>query len=240
MRAKSPRPGRSAPDLRHWYERHPMALEAVRRIASEHASSLVVRIDGDQGVVLEGKLRYAPMVDGGTPEFVRVEVVLSPYHPAVEPSSFDADSRFPRITKFHKFSGSDRLCLWLPPESEWRDDDESLRTYLDQLVVHVHRQLLCEADPTHKWPAEERAHTYAGAYSELLVEALGSFELAERFVGRWRKGEMPTRNDWCPCGSGKKWKRCHLEEIEAFERRCGRNELRAAYRQRLEGKREAS
>lgn len=218
-----------------------MALEAVRRIASEHPSSLMVRIDTDQKrVVLEGKLRYAPMVEGGTPEFVRVEVVLSRNHPAEEPSSFDADSRFPKIATFHKFFGSDKLCLWLPPESEWSGDDEALRAYLDQVVVHVHRQLLCEADPMNKWPGEERAHTYVGAYTELLTEWLGSFELAECFVGRWRKGEMPGRNDACPCRSGKKWKRCHREAIERFERRCGSTKLREAYRQRVAGMKEAS
>ena len=28
----------------------------------------------------------------------------------------------------------------------------------------------------------------------------------------------PTRNDLCPCGSGKKYKKCHMDEVEAVKR----------------------
>ena len=132
MRAKSRLPGRTVSDTRPWYERDPQALEAVRRIASEHGSALALRIDDTQKlVILEGKLRFAPVSPGGTPDFVRVNVVLSRCHPVDEPFAYDADSRFPQSPTFHKFSGSDLLCLWLAPESEWSGDDEALRPYLD-------------------------------------------------------------------------------------------------------------
>jgi len=35
--------------------------------------------------------------------------------------------------------------------------------------------------------------------------------------GTLRKPEVPGRNEPCPCGSGKKYKRCHGAEISARE-----------------------
>jgi len=32
-------------------------------------------------------------------------------------------------------------------------------------------------------------------------------------------GNKPGRNRPCPCGSGVKYKRCHLDEVEAVKRR---------------------
>ena len=32
-------------------------------------------------------------------------------------------------------------------------------------------------------------------------------------------GDNPNRNRPCPCGSGPKYKRCHLDEVEAVQRR---------------------
>ena len=38
-------------------------------------------------------------------------------------------------------------------------------------------------------------------------------------------GNSPSRNRPCPCGSGSKYKRCHLDEVEEAKRRISRQRL---------------
>ena len=51
-------------------------------------------------------------------------------------------------------------------------------------------------------------------------------EYSHGYLGRYEYGDelykiglqSPGRNELCPCGSGKKYKRCHLDEVKAFVR----------------------
>jgi hypothetical protein len=48
---------------------------------------------------------------------------------------------------------------------------------------------------------------YPGSFSS--KELVPGFHYIEELVRRRVAGERPGRNDWCPCGSGKKFKKCH-------------------------------
>lgn len=222
----------SAGKPRPWFERDPSALARIKAVVAAHPSALDVRVDSDRELVfIEGKLRYAPRQEGGTPDFVHVTVTIQDAN--AEPVAEETYGRFPKTARFHKRRRSNELCLWLPPKSQWTPDDDGLRRYLDQVVLHVDRQLHLEANPNAGWPGDEYPHTATAAYGDLLVEELGSFELAERFIDRWRKGHRSRRNDPCPCGSGRKWKGCHRDTIERFERRCDATVLSAIFQERL-------
>ncbi|MEN9581681.1 MAG: motif [Pseudomonadota bacterium] len=45
-----------------------------------------------------------------------------------------------------------------------------------------------------------------------MAELANTFEATEAFQARLKSAK---RNDECPCGSGKKYKKCHLQEDEA-------------------------
>ena len=203
------RPSRSKP----WYLRSRAQLDLVRRVVARHPSRLAVRVDDDHEVVLiEGTLRY------DTGENVRVRVTLARNHPNGEPTTEDVDSLFPQTAAFHKFTDTDRLCLWLPPNSKWSADEAGLDRYLDELVRHVDRQLVCQADPEHRWPGPAHAHNGRAAYLEALNERFGP-ELTLALVERLMRGPSLGRNEPCPCHSGRKWKHCHRVTLDDFVRR---------------------
>lgn len=97
-----------------------------------------------------------------------------------------------------------KLCLFVPGECgiDFRKADSLselfaiLHTYLIKQRI-FQRRLMREritGEPA-RWPGEERSHGVAGV--EEAIRAMGG-------IGR---------NDLCPCGSGRKYKRCCMREI---------------------------
>jgi hypothetical protein len=97
-----------------------------------------------------------------------------------------------------------RLCLFVPGESgiDFTNPDSLndlfavLHTYLVKQRIFQRRLVRqrLTGEPAY-WPGEERSHGIDG-----IREAIGAM------------GKI-GRNAPCPCGSGKKYKRCHLDTI---------------------------
>jgi SEC-C motif len=185
----------------------------------EHFSPLTMRIDEERELaVIEGPISFDfPSGTDGT----TVRVTLARDHPKSAPMAEDLDDRFPSTGEFHKNPDSKFECLWFPPESPWTGADDDLRKYVAQLVVHIHRQLVCEADAQRIWPGPARPHGATAAYLALFREHFSDVRLANNIAKRWTKRIRTAANEPCICGSGRKFKRCHRTEIETFERYCG-------------------
>lgn len=198
---------RRTPNSLPWYEQRPWEANLVRNVLKEFPWFTFENKDGK--AFLDGRLSL-----GGS--FVRVRVLFGDGGLQEEPSSWDQDSIFPQTADYHKIPGSDRLCIWFPPESEWVPSSTGLKNYLNQLVVHVDRQLRCEADPQHRWPGPSRPHGHAGASREFLEQELGvPLVTALSVMG----DNPPGAYEPCPCRSGRKWRWCHRNTVSSIRKR---------------------
>lgn len=103
-----------------------------------------------------------------------------------------------------------KLCPFVPGESgiDFTSSD-SLNDLFAVLCMYLLKQCIFQrrlADERltgvrARWPGEERSHGIAG-----IREAV-------------RERGKVGRNDPCPCGSGRKYKHCHMEKVERGEER---------------------
>lgn len=213
--------GRAKP----WYEKDGRArLAADKALVVESYPVLAFRVDEDLELVyLEGTLA----IDSGCgiATLVETKLVFPRDYPHSEPAAYDAAPRFKAYAekdiKDRHLSSDGKCCLWLPPCSPWSaGDPNALRDFLDQLVVFWDRQLIY--DDTGKWPGPAYLHDQDG-YLQFVAEQFGgdvklAGVLAPLVLGRLFVG----RNQYCPCGSHRKFKLCHLWKVEEIRRRVAR------------------
>ena len=161
----------------------------------------------------------------GVPTTLAVRVEFPHDYPKREPRAYDNGARFPHVPDRH-FYPDGRCCLWLPPESRWNGDDpDRLRTFLDEVSIFLDRQLVCDA--TGVWPGAARSHSIWG-YVEFARELLAGHDadddtVVATFAPFFAGFVAPGRNEPCPCGQGRKYKKCHLPAVESVVAalRCG-------------------
>lgn len=136
-------------------------------------------------------------------------------YPASEPLAFETAHQFAWDQDRHIIPATGRCCLWLDPLSKWDPNDpDGLHAFLDQLALFFERQFIFEAKGS--WPGPSWDHGVFG-YWDFIVEQIGGVEAANRFLS----GLSLARNDKCPCGSERRYKRCHLPKFETLARRVG-------------------
>lgn len=204
-----------------WYQRdggNRLAHDRERIAAA--FPSLSYRID-EQGecVFLEGTITLVAECGISTPIQVRIQFPDS--YPKHEPRVYDAAKRFPCEANRHIYPDG-QCCLWLPPESRWNaDDPDGLRRFLEEVAVFFDQQLAYDALGRSRWPGKQRSHGDSG-YVEFVQELLGgSQQLLKVFAPVFANRSSVKRNSPCPCGSGIKYKKCHLWAIEEITRRVG-------------------
>jgi SEC-C motif len=175
-------------------------------------------VERDDRLKLEGD--FAVRLASGFRERISVEILFPDDYPNHEPAAFEPRGRFqPHDVTRHFFTDSGRCCLWLDVASLWQAGDrEALRTFLDQLAVWFHRQLVYDANPAAGWPGSEYAHT-AEAYFQYFLEDWGLSEEALVRLGPGFIGRIGSK-DRCPCGSGAQYRRCHQPQIDRFRGRA--------------------
>ena len=216
MHVRSFRRGPTPHKLPPWYERDGgLRLVHDRSLLNRLHPQLSYGINPETGLMcLRGNLEYRLACN--VPTRVAVCIVFPPDYPHREPVAYDSDNRFPHVADRH-FYANGRCCLWLPPESSWKPgDSDALGDFVDQVALFFDRQLVCEAQPPERriqWPGGERGHGISG-YLEYIRDVLGGDEgaaaaLTPVLVGHRRIG----RNQQCPCGSTRKYKKCHLSPV---------------------------
>ena len=96
--------------------------------------------------------------------------------------------------------------------------------------MFLDQQLTYEAAGKKQWPGKQRGHGDAG-YVEFVQELLdGDQHLFNALVPTFANRSHVQRNDPCPCGSGIKYKRCHMCVVEEISRRVGPIQLYAIFR----------
>lgn len=123
-----------------------------------------------------------------------------------------------------------QFCLWLPPCSPWdKDDPNRLRRFLDEVTVFLERQLIFDATGGKIWPGNQYKHGAAG-YEEFMLALLDGDDADLSSLFPVILGKIhPGRNEFCPCGSQEKYKRCHSDAIAEIVSRIGRRALECLY-----------
>lgn len=227
MRGRSVRHSRIASKAVAWYERDDGARLARDKalVCSRYPGLTYSTGVTPRQIVLTGDIGYE--LACGVPTIASVCILFPDSYPDQEPVAFDVGITFPHEPDRH-FYPDGQCCLWLPPESEWRPSNpDALLHFLDQVCLFFDRQFVYDALPNaaQVWPGGERGHGIEG-YLEYIGDSLGGdgnlfASLAPVLASRRRIG----RNDPCPCGSGNKYKKCHLSRVEATRRSIGPDKL---------------
>ena len=146
-----------------------------------------------------------------------VKVELHPSYPDTPPVVYDVGKRFPSSPDYHN-EHDGKLCLTLPQRKSLDlSGDDALVKLLDQVVLFAHRAFIREQ--TGAWPGPEEPHGQEAVLRLLHEETMGVDDPAARQrLDEVVRGEDPSRNSRCPCGSGSKYKACHLLYVQAARR----------------------
>ena len=189
-----------------WHEAGPERWRQEQTIASTLMQDFVAGIDGDGSAFLRGAFSVVSQ-HGHLYETVRLRIVYPPNFPTRNrPPSVYLESHRDRW-----FNGGDshiehdwRLCLFVPSESgivfgestSLNDLFAVIHTFLFKQRIYQRRLLQSQLNGRKaEWPGEDRSHGIEG-----MREAV-------------RDSGGVGRNDPCPCGSGKKFKHCHLGKL---------------------------
>ena len=202
--------------MKPWY-RHDggRRIEHDKALVAARFPRLTYRVDERRGTVeIVGPITLKS--ESGIPEHISVRIALPPGYPREEPAVFDAGRRFlPHSPDRHFFSNG-RCCLWLPPESRWSERDrDALDRFLDEVLVFFERQLIY--DVVGYFPGEDRAHGIAGFLEYFLDAQDGEVQVVDRLLPLIFGSKKVSRNAPCPCGSGRKFKRCHSDFVETMQ-----------------------
>ncbi|MFY9619721.1 MAG: SEC-C metal-binding domain-containing protein [Pyrinomonadaceae bacterium] len=214
-----PRGRREAARTKTWFERAEGATRLAydQQLVAREYPSLSFRIDRESGdVYLEGNLVYRS--ESGIPTEVPVQVNFPFDYPNREPRAFDVAGLFEHSLDRHFANDEGACCLWLPPKSRWNPSDpDTLLTFLDEVVLFFHRQLIYDATGRKNWPGPQYGHRIDG-YEQWIAEVFGKEDALRAFVPILNANLKVGRNDRCPCQSGRKFKRCHAEILEDIRR----------------------
>jgi len=223
------RRGRSLSKRKAWFERSDRSvLRAEEALVKEFYPGLRFRLDADAGRMnLEGD--FVLQTDCGVSTSIAIRLVFPEDYPESEPTAFDATGRFPVSADRHIIKDG-RFCLWLPPCSPWDiDDPNRLCRFLDEVTVFLDMQLVFDATGGKIWPGDQYKHGAKG-YEEFMLALLDGDDAHLSSLFPVILGKIhPGRNEFCPCGSLKKYKHCHLDAIAEIVGRIGRRTLEYLY-----------
>ncbi len=151
-------------------------------------------------------------------EAFSLSIILPPAYPVELPIVYEVGGRIPRIADRHVF-GNGSACIFMP-DDRWRCFPVS-SSFVDYLDGPLRNYFLSQLyyEETGKWLFGEYSHDGKGIieyYQELFeIQDVSTviyflFALCE---SKLRKQSM------CPCGSGKKVKRCCLLKLRELRRK---------------------
>lgn len=203
--------------LRQWYDLSTARLDRERyQLAHLPYFTLEHTTKANGNFTAIGSLRFTGHRSGKQHNF-RIRLGY-PYRFPKEPQRvFDHDGRFRPSLNGHQFSNH-QLCLTLREREEFTTGSDHLtEEILGATLVWFHKRLIF--DRTNQWPGPAEKHGI-NAVIDLLVErhvandatAISKWllEYASSPAGHLRE---PDIYGPCPCGSGKRVKFCHRDDL---------------------------
>ena len=167
--------------------------------------------DNESGKVMIANL--AAETDFLIRDVFEVEICLNDLDVNGWPKVFEVGGKYLRIAKkcevpiidLHIYPDNRACCLGL----KYRDSQQlCIEDFLHELVIPFFYRL----SYTDKFGIDRARKDLWGEYSHGLRGEIEHF-LEIMDIAR----HNPGRNDRCPCGSGKKYKKCHLGEVESLQ-----------------------
>lgn len=211
-----------------WYRANSgTRFDSDRVIVAELIPTLQFRVDEQLHVVfLEGSMEF--VAECGLPRSIIARIEFPRDYPNSEPRVFDTAQKFKALPgktlADRHLSDEGQCCLWLPPNTLWCPmKPDALREFLLHVIVFFDRQFIY--DVTQEWPGPAYAHGREG-YLEFIQEQLASeSNLFPQLFSLILRRQAISRNDRCPCGSGRKYKVCHAQLVETIQRKIGMDKL---------------
>jgi hypothetical protein len=200
-----------------WHVAKPKFLaEVISTIATQYPD--IVLLSEGTTIVLRGAF---PLLDVGGIEITRFAISIQfPFaYPDDDPIVRETFGRIPPTLERH-VNPDGSCCLGVPQEWAIMSDDHSFGAFMSGPVRNyfLGQALVEQGKP---WPFGERPHGSAGgieAYGELLAEATpAGMHALLNIIHRSPRGHLP-----CPCGSGSKFRNCHLTKVRSLEDRVTR------------------
>ena len=147
-------------------------------------------------------------------EVFEIEICLGLLDGNGWPKVYEVGGRYRQISKkcnvktidLHFYSDDDACCLGL----KFRDSRRlNIKSFLEELVIPFFYQLSytekfgIAASQSDLW--DEYSHGEKGQL--VYITEISNFAT-----------QNPSRNAPCPCGSGKKFKKCHIDDVESLKR----------------------
>lgn len=160
-----------------------------------------------------------PVVDGTEVlDRFQIEIEIPPEFPDSIPILREVSGRIPWHEDRHVNQRNGEACPIVPEEWLLRPDHGSILAFLDGPVRNFFLgQILVEAGQP--WPFGERTHGVRGlleAYGEMVGSA--DRDTILRYLDCLSKEMLKGHWD-CPCGSAKRLRNCHLDELKMLHER---------------------
>jgi len=198
-----------------WYERNTPLLEATRTELTTQYSDLRVVIE--HGTFhIRGSF---PVMDGAeVMDRFLIEIKFPFDYPESIPVLREVGGRIPWHEDRHVIPGNGEACPIIPEEWLIRPDYDSVLAFLNGPVRNFFLgQILVESGQP--WPFGERSHGLPGLI-EAYGEVLGTSD--EHTLRRYLDclSREALKGHWeCPCGSTKRLRDCHLNEVKSLRER---------------------
>jgi len=173
--------------------------------------------------------------DSDTPyDSYEIWIGIQGTYPYVEPVVFETGGKIPKVVERHVFPKSERCCLGVWEEWLLKETDNSVANFMNTILqsYFVSQNYF---DQFGQWPFGERAHDKS-AFVESFAEMLGVPVVKESVLAYvsilcadWPKGHSA-----CPCGSGKKLRNCHHEDLLELHKKVPKKIARQMRRRLLQ------
>jgi hypothetical protein len=195
-----------------WHERNPGLLRTVEEEVAAQCSDLLVVVE-ENTVRVRGS--FPVMDDGMVLDRFLIEIALPPDFPKSTPVLREVGGRIPWTADRHVNQRNGEACPIVPEEWLIRPEHESILAFLEGPVRNFFLgQVLVEAG--RPWPFGERTHGVPGLF-EAYGEMVGASDRDTilRYLDCLSKETLKGHWD-CPCGSAKRLRNCHWDDLKAL------------------------
>lgn len=215
-----------------WYRSKPALYADIKRRIEETYPELWF-VEPDDGPVITGS--YPLFQDGKVYDRYQIKIALPQDSPTGLPPVWEVGKRIPRTVERHINPGDGTACIVLPDAFLYEHPDGiDLLDFLNgPMRGFFATQSLVEAGGS--WPQGEWDHGSDGIvqfYGELLGTQDRSIVASYLNVLKRTvlKGHWP-----CPCGSGQKLRKCHIELVKRLRKRLPRHVAASSYEKVIGG-----
>lgn len=141
-----------------------------------------------------------------------IKITIPHKYPYAFPKLYELEDKIPKTADRHVFTDSKACCLAIPQVIEIEERKGiSIFDFIKRYVLpYLANQLYYENNPDKKWANGEYKHGFEGIvqyYCEVLE--VSTLEELHKELKNYLEIKV-KRNDKCFCGSGLKYKKCHL------------------------------